>query len=214
VILAQDLCEVCAVPSGAVQDALDVLGCTAEVVSLDPTRLDEVVECVDRVGATIGREAAATSVSAALRARIDAVRQSVAGRRRPSVLALEWSDPPFDAGHWVPDMVEAAGGVSALAQAGRRSRALTWDEVAAVDAAPLVVLFMPCGYDLGTTVAEGRSLVAHPALAPADELWAVAGDAYFSRPGPRVVDGVELVARILHPEVAGGPDARDAVRLR
>jgi iron complex transport system substrate-binding protein len=214
VILAQDLCEVCAVPSGAVEDALDALGCRAEVVSLDPTRLDEVIECVTRVGATLGRPKAAAEMAAALRDRVDAVRRKVSGRTRPAVLALEWSDPPFDAGHWVPDMLDAGGGTPVLATAGARSRALTWDEVAAVDASPLVVLFMPCGYGLDATVAEGRELVERPALARADQAWAVAGDAFFSRPGPRVVDGVELVARILHPEVAGSPRREDAIRLR
>lgn len=219
VILAQDLCEVCAVPSGAVEDALEVLGCTAKVVSLDPTRLDEVIDCVDRVGATVGREDAAAALSASLRARVDEVRASVAGRPRPAVLALEWSDPPFDAGHWVPDMIEAGGGTPLLATAGARSRELTWEQIAAVDASPLVVLFMPCGYALDATVEEGRELARRRELADADEIWAVAGDAYFSRPGPRVVDGVELVAKILHPDalhphLAGPPDPRDAIRLR
>jgi iron complex transport system substrate-binding protein len=214
VILAQDLCEVCAVPSGAVEDALDALGCRAEVVSLDPTRLDEVIECVTRVGATLGRPKAAAEMAAALRDRVDAVRRKVSGRTRPAVLALEWSDPPFDAGHWVPDMLEAGGGMPVLATAGARSRALTWDEIAAVDASPLVVLFMPCGYGLDATVAEGRELVERPELGCADQVWAVAGDAFFSRPGPRVVDGVELVARILHPDIAGRPRPEDAIRLR
>jgi iron complex transport system substrate-binding protein len=214
VILAQDLCEVCAVPSGAVEDALELLGCRAEVVSLDPTRLDEVIDCVDRVGATVGRVQLAGSVTESLRARVEAVRERVAGHARPAVLALEWSDPPFNAGHWVPDMLEAGGGTPLLAHAGARSRELTWSEVAAIDESPLVVLFMPCGYALDATVAEGRSLVERPALARADEVWAVAGDAYFSRPGPRVVDGVELVASILHPDVAAPPDPADAIRLR
>jgi iron complex transport system substrate-binding protein len=214
VILAQDLCEVCAVPSGAVEEALDVLGCRAEVLSLDPERLDDVIACVERVGATVGREHEARELAERLRSRVDAVRALVGGRPRPAVLALEWSDPPFDAGHWVPDMIDAGGGRPVLATAGARSRELTWEEIGAVDASPLVVLFMPCGYGLDATVAEGRELVERPELVAADAVWAVAGDAYFSRPGPRVVDGVELVARILHPEVAGVPDAADAVRLR
>jgi iron complex transport system substrate-binding protein len=130
------------------------------------------------------------------------------------VLALEWSDPPFNAGHWVPEMIEAGGGAPVLARAGARSREVRWSEIEAVDATPLIVLFMPCGYGLEATVTEGRELVDRPELAGADQVWAVAGDAYFSRPGPRVVDGVELVARILHPDVAGEPRPADAVRLR
>jgi iron complex transport system substrate-binding protein len=214
VILAQDLCEVCDVPSGAVEDALEVLGCRAEVVSLDPTGLDDVIECVERVGATVGRVDEARELADGLRARVVAVREHVAGRARPSVLALEWSDPPFNAGHWVPEMIEAGGGAPVLARAGARSREVRWSEIEAVDATPLIVLFMPCGYGLEATVTEGRELVDRPELAGADQVWAVAGDAYFSRPGPRVVDGVELVARILHPDVAGEPRPADAVRLR
>ncbi len=214
VILAQDLCEVCAVPSGAVEDALEVLGCRARVVSLDPTRLGDVIECVERVGVALGRADAARALADSLRARVDRVRARVADRPRPGVLALEWSDPPFDAGHWVPDMIEAGGGTAVLARAGVRSRELSWAEIGAFDASPLVVLFMPCGYGLDATVAEGRRLRERPELERADEVWAVAGDAFFSRPGPRVVDGVELVAQILHPAVAGAPSPTDAVRLR
>jgi iron complex transport system substrate-binding protein len=214
VILAQDLCAVCAVPSGAVEDALEVLGCQAEVVSLDPTRLGEVIECVERVGATLGCEEVASALAASLRARVEAVRGRVAGQPRRSVLALEWSDPPFDAGHWVPDQIEAGGGAPVLSRAGARSQALSWSTIAQVDASPLVVLFMPCGYGLDATVEEGRALARRAELAGADEVWAVAGDAYFSRPGPRVVDGVELVASILHPDVAGPPSPEGAVRLR
>ncbi len=214
VILAQDLCEVCAVPSGAVEDALEVLGCRAEVVSLDPTGLDDVIACVERVGATVGRVDEARALADALHARVHAVRELVADRGRRPVLALEWSDPPFNAGHWVPEMIDAGGGTPVLARAGARSRELTWSEIEAVDGAPLIVVFMPCGYSLEATVAEGRELVRRPELARADQVWAVAGDAYFSRPGPRVVDGVELVARILHPDVAGEPRPDDALRLR
>ena len=214
VILAQDLCRVCAVPSGAVEEALDVLGCRAEVVSLDPTRLDEVIDGVERVGAVLGEEARAAALARELRERVEAVRQRVAGLPRPPVLALEWSDPPFDAGHWLPDMIEAGGGTPLLARAGARSRERTWREIADTVTDECVVLFMPCGYSLDATVAEGRTVAQRPELAAARAVWAVAGDAYFSRPGPRVVDGVELVAQVLHPDVAGEPSARDAIRLR
>jgi iron complex transport system substrate-binding protein len=178
VILAQDLCEVCAVPSGAVEEALDVLGCHAEVVSLDPTRLDEVIECVEQVGAVVGRQHVAAELAATLRGRVDAVRRLVAGQERPAVLALEWSDPPFDAGHWVPDQIEAGGGTPVLATAGARSSELAWVDVAGVDASPLVVLFIPCGYGLAATVEEGRALAERTDLARADQVWAVAGDPY------------------------------------
>jgi iron complex transport system substrate-binding protein len=197
-ILAQDLCRVCAIPSGDVEEALDLLGCRAEVLSLDPGRLDDVIACIGTVGAATDRVAEADELMGSLRERVERVRAQVADRPRVSTLALEWSDPPFSAGHWVPDMIEAAGGASLLANAGERSAQLEWAAIA--DARAEVVAFMPCGYDLDAAVAEGRGLLDRPVLAGVPQLWAVAGDEYFSRPGPRVVDGVELLAAILHPE--------------
>jgi iron complex transport system substrate-binding protein len=196
-ILAQDLCQVCAVPSGAVEEALEVIGCHADVVSLDPGRLDEVIGCVGIVGAATGTDANAKALMERLRARVDAVRGRVRGQARPRVLGLEWSDPPFSAGHWVPDMVEAAGGVPVLAAAGARSRRLTWEEIAAeqVD----VTVFMPCGFDLDGAVAQAPALLARPEVTGLGRIFAVDANAYFSRPGPRVVDGVELLERLLHP---------------
>jgi iron complex transport system substrate-binding protein len=195
-ILAQDLCQVCAVPSGAVEEALDVIGCHAQVVSLDPGRLDEVIACIGTVGAVTGARREADALMGELRARVDAVRQRVRGRRRPRVLVLEWQDPPFNAGHWVPDQVEAAGGVPVLAVAGARSRRLTWDEIASEDVD--ITVFMPCGFDLEGAVAQSSALLAHPRAAGLGRIVAVDANAYFSRPGPRVVDGVELLAALLH----------------
>jgi iron complex transport system substrate-binding protein len=210
-ILAQDLCQVCAVPSGVVEDALDVIGCHAQVLSLDPHRLDEVIGCIGQVGAATGSEDRATRLMADLRHRVEEVRRSVAGPDRPRVLVLEWADPPFNAGHWVPDMIEVAGGTPVLAAAGARSRRLSWDEVAAASCD--VVVFMPCGFDLEGTVDQAGAVLARPELADAARFYAVDGNAYFSRPGPRVVDGVELLAQLLHDQ---GPDAalEGAVRLR
>jgi iron complex transport system substrate-binding protein len=212
VILAQDLCAVCAVPSGAVEDALDVLGCRAEVVSLDPSSLDDVIGCIGRVGGVVDRELEAEALMADLRARVDRVRAAVAARPRPRAFALEWSDPPFNGGHWVPDMIDAAGGEAVLSVPGARSRRLTWAEIAATAAD--VVLFMPCGYTLDDAVREGADVMTRPGLGNDTQLWALAGDAYFSRPGPRVVDGVEILATILHPGagITALPDG--AVRLR
>jgi iron complex transport system substrate-binding protein len=210
-ILAQDLCRVCAVPSGAVEDALDVLGCRADVVSLDPDSLDAVIACIGVVGDATGTADIAQKLMDGLRARVDAVRAAVAGRSRPRVLALEWSDPPFSGGHWVPDMIAAAGGVALLARAGARSERLEWLDIAA--AAPDVVVFMPCGYDLARAVDEAVSLLNRPELASAS-LWATDANALYSRPGPRVVDGVETLAAILHPDVAARPAETLARRLR
>jgi iron complex transport system substrate-binding protein len=211
-ILAQDLCEVCAVPSGAVEEALDALGCQAQVVSLDPAGLDDIIGCIGTVGAATGTDELADQVMSALRQRVDEVRSAVEQAPTRSVLALEWYDPPFSAGHWVPEMIQAAGGVSLLAGAGERSRRLDWDEIAGSGAE--VVAFMPCGYRLDASTAEGQSLTERPELSQVAEVWAVDGDAYFSRPGPRVVDGVELLASILHPDRVGPVDGSRAVRLR
>jgi iron complex transport system substrate-binding protein len=195
-ILAQDLCRVCAVPSGAVGEALDVIGCQAQVVSLDPGRLDEVIACIGMVGAVTGTSAGAVELMELLRARVDAVRLRVHGRPRPRVLVLEWPDPPFNAGHWVPDQVEAAGGEPILAEAGARSRRLTWDEIGSAEVD--ITVFMPCGFDLAGAVEQAPALLARPEAAGLGRIFAVDANAYFSRPGPRVVDGVELLEGLLH----------------
>ena len=195
-ILAQDLCQVCAVPSGAVEEALDVIGCRAQVVSLDPGRLDEVIGCIGIVGAATGTTTIADALMRSLRARVEAVRRRVDGRDRPRVLVLEWPDPPFNAGHWVPDQIEAAGGVPVLATAGARSRRLSWEEIHAADVD--VTIFMPCGYDLEGAVAQAPGLLGRPESEGLGRVVAVDANVYFSRPGPRVVDGVELLEHVLH----------------
>ncbi len=210
VIITQDLCRVCAVPAGAVAAALDVLGVRAEVVSLDPHRLDDVVACIGSVGDATGTSAVAAGLMSELRARIAAVSARVEGRARPRVLVLEWADPPFSGGHWVPDMIAAAGGEPVLAPTGAHSVRLDWKAVAA--AQPEVVVFMPCGFDLDAAVAQSADVVARPELAGARAFFAVDANAYFSRPGPRIVDGVELLAELLHPTSAGAP--RGGRRLR
>jgi iron complex transport system substrate-binding protein len=211
-ILAQDLCEVCAVPSGHVEEALDTLGCRAEVLSLDPCSLDEVIDCVALVGEATGTRGRAEIVMAGLRSRVERVREAVAGRPRPRTLALEWSDPPFNGGHWMPDMIDAAGGSAVLAPPGARSRRLGWSEIA--NTAFEVVLFMPCGYPLDAAVAQGATLLGRPELARASQIWALHASAYCSRPGPRLVDGVELFASLLHPDLVSSPWPGGGVRLR
>ena len=195
-ILAQDLCQVCAVPSGAVEEALDVIGCQAEVISLDPSRLDDVIDGIRAVGELTGTGDRAADLVAELHRRVDTVRAKVHGRSRPRALVLEWADPLFNAGHWVPDMVVAAGGEPVLASAGERSRRLTWPEVEAqqVD----VTIFSPCGFNLDGAVEQSEDLVSRPEARTLGTVFAVDANAYFSRPGPRVVDGVELLAVLLH----------------
>ncbi len=211
-ILTQDLCRVCAVPTADVFDALATLGCRAQVVSLDPATLEEVIECIAVVGDATGTGAEARLLTEQLRARVEAVRAAVADRPRLRTFALEWSDPPFSAGHWVPDMIRAAGGEPVLADPAAPSRRLTWEEVA--HETPEVVTFMPCGYRLDKAVAEGAGLLDRVELSSARRVFAVNADAFFSRPGPRLVDGVEALAWALHPEAVPAPPAGVVAALR
>jgi len=211
-VLAQDLCAVCAVPSGQVNQALDVLGCQAEVISLDPSSLDEVLDGVLQVGKAAGVPERAEEVVAGLRNRLADVQAAVAGLERPRVFALEWGHPPFCGGHWVPEMLQVAGGEPVLACPGAPSVRVTWAQIEAV--APQVVVFMPCGYGLQAAAEEAsRTLVGRPELAGVEAIVAVDASAYCSRPGPRLVDGVEILAAALHPGRLPPPPAGTAVRL-
>jgi len=210
-VLTQDLCAVCAVPSGHVNDALELLGCRAEVLSMDPSSLGEVLDCILRVGTVTGTESAATALVDGLRARLRAVSDGVAGRERPRTFALEWSDPPFNGGHWVPEMIELAGAEPVLASRGTPSVRVSWDQI--VSASPQAVVFMPCGYDLDGAVAEAGPLLDRPEISDT-AFFAVDASSYFSRPGPRLVDGVEILASALHPETAPESPAGTVRRLR
>jgi iron complex transport system substrate-binding protein len=211
VVLTQDLCAVCAVDLDRVDDALEYLGCSAQVVTLDPHSLDEVVRSVVEVGDVVGAHEQARAVVDTLRARLDALANTLAGTTPRSVLVLEWTDPPFCAGHWVPDLVTAGGGTAVLAVPGTDSHRITWD---AVRSAPAdVVLVAPCGYHLEQATGFAEQLVADDRLPAGAEVWAVDADSHFVRPGPRVVDGAEIVARILHPARVGVPAAHVARRV-
>jgi iron complex transport system substrate-binding protein len=217
VILAQDLCRVCAVPSGQVEDALQDLGVDAKVLSLDPNTLDDVIESIVVAGRMLEREDRARELADSLRARVDAVRRT--SLRLPSirVLAVEWSDPPFAGGHWVPDMIEVAGGTNLVTAKGEPSRRMTWREAA--DATPEVVVFMPCGYYLEEAEEEAHRLYDSPdfAATPAARegaVYAVDASAYFSRPGPRIVDGLEIMAWAIHPDAFPEPPDDAIVRVR
>lgn len=216
-ILAQDLCRVCAVPSGQVADALEVLGCHAEVVSLDPSGLDDIFKGIEEVGRATGRADGAERLASGLRARVARVRERTDGLSRPITLALEWSDPPFVGGHWVPEMVSIAGGRDVLGIAGRPSRRLSWEDV--VRAEPEVVVFMPCGYHLEGAIEQGRKLFSAPGFAElpatrAGRVFAVDASSYFSRPGPRIVDGLEMLAWAFHPEAFPEPPPGRVTPLR
>jgi len=218
-ILCQDLCRVCAVPSGQVEDALEELGSKAEALSLDPFTIDQILENIEQVGRATATEALATQLVDGLAARIDRVRQTAAGLPSIRTLCLEWSDPPFAAGHWIPGMVQIAGGIHLLigSDPPAPSRRATWHEVA--EAGPEVIVFMPCGYYLEEAEAEAEKLygIADFAETPAARLgnvFAVDASSYFSRPGPRIVEGLEIMAWTLHPEAFQEPAADVLTRIR
>jgi iron complex transport system substrate-binding protein len=198
VVVTQDLCAVCAVDVSEVDAALDYLGCHAEVITLDPMTLDEVLASIEQVGAVTGTAERATALVGDLRTRLAHVADAVAGRPTPRVALLEWTDPPFGPGHWLPDMVTAAGAVSALGAAGDKSHRIEWADVAASEPDHIVVV--PCGYHLDDAARMASELVAQRLLPAGPEVWAVDADAAFVRPGPRVVDGVEALAGIAHPD--------------
>jgi iron complex transport system substrate-binding protein len=204
VVLTQDLCAVCAVDVVAVDDALAHLGCTAQVVTLDPATLDAVIDSIADVGTALGAQEQAKAVAADLRARLDEVVRLVANAPRRTVLVLEWTDPPFSAGHWIPDLVAAGGGRAVLANPGADSKRMEWDAVST--AAAEVVIVAPCGYHLADAYDLATKLVEDRRVSPDARVWAVDADAYFVRPGPRLVDGAQLVGQILHPDLCGSPD--------
>lgn len=207
-ILTQDLCRVCALPSGHVRDALDYLGCAADVVTLDPHSLDEVLETIVTVGQRAGARPQADLLVASLRKRLADVSARVAGFRRPAVAVIEWVDPPFTAGHWVPDLVTAAGGRPVAAEAGARSRPASWPAIAA--AGPEVIVVAPCGFGLDAAAAQAE-LVARQL--PGIPVWAIDANGLVVRPGPRLVDGVEALAAALHPEPGGTAPAGQIRRI-
>jgi len=208
VVLTQDLCRVCALAEGAVTDAMARLGCSADVVTLDPHSLEEVLDSVIAVGRACGVVDRAEQLVAGLRDRLAAVERAVAGMRRPRVFVLEWPDPPFVAGHWVPELVALAGGEPVLAAPGGRSVPTTWEAINEVR--PEVVVVASCGFDLAGAREHAQSLLAR---LPSDaQVWAIDANGLVVRPGPRLVDGVETLASMLHGTGELNPTA--ALRIR
>jgi iron complex transport system substrate-binding protein len=194
-VVTQDLCAVCAVDVSVVDDALAHLGCTAEVLTIDPHTLDEVFESILTLGRATGREAEAATLAGSLRDRLAAVRERTNGRPRPRVMLLEWTDPPFAPGHWVPEMIEAAGGEPLLATPGAKSQRVTWDAVH--QARPDLVVVAPCGYDLAGARALADELANARVLPQGVPVHPVDANASWARPGTRLVDGVEELADVL-----------------
>jgi iron complex transport system substrate-binding protein len=205
-ILSQDLCRVCAVPSGEVDLAVARLNCQATVLQIDPHSLIEVIDSVQTVADAAGVPERGRALVASLHERLSALRDRtathLAGRPGPTVFVLEWIDPPFVGGHWVPELVAAAGGQPVLARPGERSVPTTWELIR--EANPDHIVVAPCGYGLPGAVEQAQAVLA---LMPSRAaVWAIDADAVVVRPGPRLVDGVQaLTAAFFGPEIAGLP---------
>jgi len=199
VIVTQDLCAVCAVSSGELASACPV---GAEVISLDPSTLEDVARSIETLAARLGVPERGIEVAAEMRSTIGAVRRLTRDLPRPRVFVAEWIEPPFVPGHWLPEMIEAAGGEAILGERGRPSHPTTWDAVSAAD--PAMVVLAPCGFDAAEAARRSRG-VDLARFAPEAHLVVVDGDGYYSRPGPRLADGVRQLGHLLHPEVVPDP---------
>ena len=200
-IVTQDQCDVCAVGLGEVRAAAaEFLEAPVEIVSLAPMRLGDVWGDIARVGAALGVDAG--PVRNGLQARVAAIAEQARSLRPKRVVTVEWTDPPMSAGNWVPEIVALAGGIDTLGAEGRNAPVVSAEAVAAAD--PDAIVLMPCGYDLARTADDGRALLTDAAWAGlravrAGEIYATDGNAYFNRPGPRLVESAEILAEILHP---------------
>src|SRR6476660_6737217 len=207
-ILTQELCKVCAVSYREVNEVARAIDADITVVSLEPTSIEGILNTITTVGAMTEAEDAAIDLVESLRERLGTVGEKVqarrdAGGRSPRVVGLEWLDPPFATGHWVPEQIRQAGGWELLGSDGERSVQTTWDAVSEVD--PEMLLLMPCGFHLAETLAAWERTRRPPgyedlAAVRRGRVFALDGSAYFSRPGPRVIDGIELLAEIFDPD--------------
>jgi iron complex transport system substrate-binding protein len=209
-IVTQAVCEVCAVSYDDVRAVAERLPGHPAVISLDPENLADVLADVTRLG-EVTEAVGAGELRSDLEDRLDAVRAAVFGAQHPRVLALEWLDPPFVGGHWVPEMIEIAGGVDVVGEAGAKSRTAEWEELAA--ARPEVVVAMPCGWDAPKARQEVLDNAERVAALGAERVFAVDAAASFSRPGPRLVEGTELLAHLLHPDRVPAPDGVEFIAL-
>jgi iron complex transport system substrate-binding protein len=203
-IVTQAVCEVCAVSYDDVVEVAGRLPSKPRVLQQDPSTLGEVLDDVTRLGEAVEIAARAGEVRRGLEARLDAVRAAVAGESRPRVLALEWLDPPFLGGHWIPEMIEIAGGSSVAGVSGQKSAQVGWEDLRGLD--PEVVVSMPCGWYLEESCAQALGHGDRLGSFGSSRVYAVDGASTFSRPGPRLVDGVELLGHLLHPGLIEPPD--------
>lgn len=219
-ILTQELCDVCAVSYQMVLKAAKMYVADAQVVSLEPNTIADIFENIKTVGELCGVSEKAEEVVAALQKRLDFIkeklRDSKSKKQAPNVFMLEWLEPPFAPGHWVPEQVEIAGGICLLGEAGKKSITLDFQQI--VESEPDVLVLIPCGYytsDILRQLSEAifpEEMKEIPAIKNG-EVWALDATSYFSRPAPRVVDGTEILAKILHPEIFGAVSENEAVKI-
>ena len=214
-IVTQELCEVCAVSYSDVKRAARVLEGSTRIVSLEPNTLGEMLDTILLLGEVTGNIAIAEQRVAELKERLESVRRKVHGKPRPRVYCMEWLEPAYSGGHWIPEMVEIAGGTEVLGKHAAKSARITPDQVIA--AQPDVIVLMPCGFSLERTIEEYRRTPMFdgwqdlPAIRTG-EVYAVNGSAYFNRSGPRLVDGVEILGAILHPDCVRYPDGYERIK--
>ena len=208
VILTQELCTVCAIPVAQVREAARILAGPRCVVSLEPGNLRQILENISAVAEVTGRQREAAALVAQLESRIARIASATSSiRGRPRVFCMEWMEPPMAGGHWIPEMIRLAGGTDGLGSDGQPSTAIDWEQV--VEFAPRILVIMPCGYKISRSLAEVGRLAAKPGFygLPAvrsGQVYIVDSPAFFSRPGPRIVNGLEILAQIIHPEVFSG----------
>jgi len=215
-IITQELCDVCAVSYSIVKNAAKSYVADATVVSLEPNTIEDIFENIRYVAELCGVTPKGAEVVSSLRDRLDRIKSASAGLEKKNVFMLEWLEPPFSPGHWVPQQVEIAGGISLLGETGKKSVTTTYEAIAEAD--PEFLVMIPCGYytddilrQLPQTIfpKSWKSLRA----IQSGQVWALDATSYFSRPGPRVVDGAEILAKILHPETFGAPKDSEAVKI-
>jgi len=218
-ILTQDLCQVCAPSGHEIERVLKFLPQPPRILWLTPTCLQDIFENIRQVGEATGRSAEATALLRQLQGRVQAVADRA--RRlpsRPRVFCMEWLAPPYSAGHWMPELVELAGGVDGLASKGKDSARLAWERI--LDYAPEILILSPCGFHLNEVLRQAPLLTRYPEwerlpAVKAGRVYAVDANSYFARPGPRIVEGLELLAALLHPEEfhwSGPPEAYRALQ--
>ncbi|HWP71239.1 MAG TPA: ABC transporter substrate-binding protein [Gemmatimonadaceae bacterium] len=213
VLLTQAVCDVCAVREEDVRAVASRLRPVPVVVTLGAGSVEGVIDDIAAVGSALGIPDEAEELVAGLQSRIGAIhrRLKASAAPRPNVLVLEWTDPPFNAGHWVPDMVRRAGGHEVLGRTGEKSRRITDDEIRT--SSPDIIVIAPCGYALDDAVREAKDLVESASFARSTPVWALDANRLTSSPGPAVVRGIEVLAHVLHPALFGEPSTRDAIKI-